>query len=533
MSGAPPAPSSASFAQRLKDPRADLRAAALGDALKPGGPAATAAEVGPLVDDPDTGVQQLAVVLLGQIGAPAVGPLAKALEEKHAPVVRIFAASGLMRIGSAAAPAAEALGKCLSDADEGLRLNAALALSRIGPPALPVLRRALSAEKSAAPAARGLGWMEKDAAPAVEDLRRTATAGPVNARVSASAALVRVTGDPGAGLPALILLISAKDKPAALRSEAIERVGEMQDKGKGAAAALRGALDDADSLVRSSAALALARIGNLEPETGAALTRKLTDPDVTVQTHAAIALERFGLAAKAALPALKNLAAKGDPQVRLVAGAAVRSIEPPPPAPPAAPPKPPGPTGPYTRITAKTAAEVAAGYGMVPDARELLKDAMTPRQFVEALVAKSRYEDAIRFVAQALPKPEAVWWACVAVREAAGPNPSGPIAGAIAAAEKWASTSSEEARSATLGAAQLADVTTPAASAAIAAFLAGPSVGPANMPPVPAPAGAAGDMAANAVIQAARSKEPEKSADRLRAALAKGLEVAAGTSRWK
>ena len=519
-----------SFAQRLRDPKAETRLAALGDVLKPGGPTPTAPEVAPLLNDADANVRQLAVVVLGQIGAPAVSALASALDEKQPQVVRIFAASGLLRVGPPAAPAAEALGKCLSDADEGLRLNAALALSRIGPPALPVLRRALAGEKSANAAARGLGWMQKEAAPAVDDLKRTAASGPANAKISATAALVRITGDPASGLSFLVGLISAKDKPAPLRAEAIERVGEMQEKGKGAAAALRGALDDPDGFVRAGAALALARIGNVEPETGAALTRRLSDPDPNVQTHAAIALERFGPSAKAALPALKQLVANGPMSIRVVASSAVRSIEGAPPAPAAAKP-PAAPPGPYSRVTAKTAAEVASRYGMAPDARALLKDGMTPRQFVELLAEKRRYQDAIRFLAQALPGPERVWWACLAAREAAGPNPPAPVAAALAAAEKWASTQTEESRQATLQAAQLADVTTPAGSAAIAAYLGGGSLGGPSGPVIFAPPAASGDMVATAVIAAATAKEPEKSTDRLRAALAKGVEVAAGTSR--
>jgi HEAT repeat protein len=516
-----------SFAQRLKDPSPDKRIAALGEVLKPGGPTPTAQEVAPLLNDPDPNVRQVAVVVLGQIGAPAVSALASALDEKQPLVVRIFAASGLLRVGPPAAPAAEALGKSLSDADEGLRVNAALALSRIGAPALPVLRRALAGEKSAAAAARGLGWMAKDAAPAVDDLKRTAASGPANARISATAALVRITGDPGTGLPFLTTLIAAKDKPAPLRMEAIERVGEMQEKGRGASASLRTALDDADPGVRAAAALALARVGSLEADTNAALTRRLSDPDPNVQTYAAVALHGFGAAAKPALPALKQLAASGGMQVKSAAAAAVAAIEGPKPPPPA--PKPAAPPGAYSRVAAKTAAEVAGRYGMAPDARALVKDGMTPRQAVEALAEKGRLEDAIRFLVHALPKPEAVWWAAQAAREAAGDKPPAPVAAAIAAAEKWAATQSEESRQA----AQVADVTTPAGSAAIAAYLGGDNLGAPGSPATVAPPAACGDICATGIISAATSKEPEKSPERLKAALAKGIEVAAGTSRPK
>lgn len=514
------------FAERLRDPDASNRMAALGDALKPGGPAATAPEVAPLLNDVDPNIRQVAVVLLGQIGASAVPALASALDQKQPLPVRIFAASGLVRIGPAASSAVDALGKCLGDPDPGLKLNSALALSRIGPPALPVLRRALSVEVSAPAAARGLGWMGRIAAPATDDLKRTAVSGPVSARLAASAALVNVTGDPASGLPALIAVMSAKNTEPAARAEAAERTGELQEQGRGAIAALRSCLDDAAALVRASAALALARVKSVEPETCAALTRLLKDADPQVRANAALALERFGPAGQQALPALKELAAGADPSVRLIAAGAIRSIE----GPPASiKTSPPGTAAP--RIAARTAAEVPAP--IAPEAKALLKGAMTPRQFVDVLIENGRYQDAILFLAQALGRPEAIWWACVCAREAVGPNPPPAIAGALGAAEKWVSTQTEETRHAALAAAQAADMPSPAGSAALAAFLSGGSVAPQSMPPVLPPEGACAQAVAGAVIMAALAKDPEKVSERLRTAVVRGLEVAEGNSRWR
>ena len=44
------------------------------------------------------------------------------------------------------------------------------------------------------------------------------------------------------------------------------------------------------------------------------------------------------------------------------------------------------------------------------------------------------YTDAVRFLAHALPKREAVWWACLCVRKAAGANPPPPAQAAPASA---------------------------------------------------------------------------------------------------
>ena len=63
------------------------------------------------------------------------------------------------------------------------------------------------------------------------------------------------------------------------------------------------------------------------------------------------------------------------------------------------------------KIAAKTAAEVCKNFALSDDARPLLKEGMSPEQFLVALQAKECFADAMRFLAQALPKPDAVFWA--------------------------------------------------------------------------------------------------------------------------
>jgi HEAT repeat protein len=311
------AEASRSFAESARDPKPEARLAALGEALKPGVPLPAPEAVASLLEDPEETVRQLAVVLLGRIGPPAVPALTRALGEKQPVLVRAFAASGLAQAGPAAAPAAEALGKCLESAEEKLRITAGLALSRIGAAALPVLRRALSAREpaTAALAARALGWMGKDASPAAEDLKRLSASAAPEPRVAALAALVAVTGDAGRGLPPLTAIVQGSDR--ALRREAIERIGELRELGRGAAPALRRCLEDSAGPVRAAAALALARVKSLEPETREGLARLSRDPDPDVRANVAIALGSFGTSASAALQQLR-----GDPDARVAAIAA-------------------------------------------------------------------------------------------------------------------------------------------------------------------------------------------------------------------
>src|ERR671937_3326223 len=89
------------------------------------------------------------------------------------------------------------------------------------------------------------------------------------------------------------------------------------------------------------------------------------------------------------------------------------------------------------KVTAKTAAEVCKHFPLGDEAKKLLRDGQTPAQFLDLLIEKQQFPDAVRFLAHALPKREAVWWACLCARAAAGPNPPPKAAAAVQAAEKW------------------------------------------------------------------------------------------------
>jgi HEAT repeat protein len=92
------------------------------------------------VNDPDERVRSAAVFSLTQIAKPDdyLPTLKKGLADKQ-PAVRIVAAGRLKALGMQAQPAADALGKALSDPDERVRTTAAEALVKIGVLAIPVL----------------------------------------------------------------------------------------------------------------------------------------------------------------------------------------------------------------------------------------------------------------------------------------------------------------------------------------------------------------------------------------------------------
>jgi hypothetical protein len=185
------------------------------------------------------------------------------------------------------------------------------------------------------------------------------------------------------------------------------------------------------------------------------------------------------------------------------------------------------------KVPAKTAAEVCQRFPLGEDAKKLLRDGMTPPQFLAVLTEKQLAVDAVRFLAHALPKREAVWWACLCTRTAVGPSPEPAAAAAVQAAEKWVADPSEDNRRAAGTAAEAATVGHPAGCAAMAAFWSGGSLAPPKLPVVPPGENLTGQGVAGAVLLAAVRTEPEKAADKHRRFLALGVEVANGANRWK
>jgi hypothetical protein len=184
------------------------------------------------------------------------------------------------------------------------------------------------------------------------------------------------------------------------------------------------------------------------------------------------------------------------------------------------------------KVTAKTAQELCKHFQLGDEAQKLLQDGLTPRQYLERLLEKQQYLDAVRLLAHALPKREGVWWACQCARLVAG-SPPPKIAAALQAAETWVADPSEENRRAAMPAAEGTEFKTPAGCAAAAAFWSGGSLGPPSVPVIPPGDYLTAHGVAGAVMLAAVQTEPEKAPDKYRKFLALGIEVANGTKKWK
>jgi hypothetical protein len=188
----------------------------------------------------------------------------------------------------------------------------------------------------------------------------------------------------------------------------------------------------------------------------------------------------------------------------------------------------------FARVTAKSAQDVCTVYKPAENAHALLRPDLTPRQFFDLLLVQQLEVEAGRFLAQALPKREAVWWACTCVRQTSGAAAAPKAAAALVAAETWVVDPTEANRLAAQKAAELANgLGSPAGCAAMAAFWSGGSLAPTGMQVIAPAESMTATAVTGALIRVALLNAPEKFLANLRGCLTVGVAVATGTNRWK
>jgi hypothetical protein len=182
---------------------------------------------------------------------------------------------------------------------------------------------------------------------------------------------------------------------------------------------------------------------------------------------------------------------------------------------------------PSKTVTISTVAELGE------EAMALVRPDLKPLDFVALLMEKALYPDAVRFIAHALPKREAVWWGWVCARRAAGDNPQPKIKAALDATEKWIAQPSEDNRRSAMAAAQKAELSTAAGCAGLAAFFSGGSLAPPEAPVVPPGEFLSAKAVSGAVIFAAVAKEPERAPEKFKSFVAQGVEVTNRVKIWE
>jgi hypothetical protein len=158
----------------------------------------------------------------------------------------------------------------------------------------------------------------------------------------------------------------------------------------------------------------------------------------------------------------------------------------------------------------------------------LLNPAMSPREFVDALVQEKQYLAAIDFMAHALPPREAIWWGCLCLQRTCGDKLEPWERRALRIAVQWVLQPGEATRAA---AKEPADVLGPASAAgnlAAAANQTGGSVGPPQGPPIPPSPFAPAKAVAIAIKVASAKCPPPEIQGTQRALVELGMAIAEG-----
>lgn len=295
--------------------------------------------------------------------ADALGKLATDPEQ----LVRRRVGMVLEKLGPAAVPAAEALGKAIpEEKDEGIRDQLVDAVVAMGPGAKPALPALLARAREATPQVERRARLfaavvaADPASKDVADLLVRELGNPEPAvRVAAAAAVAKLDPMPTAALNRLVeqantdkatqarvaalrALAAAGPKAKPVRAE-VERlaggrlpefallakvaVAAMDGNVGKAAADVRAGLTDRNSQVRAAAAGSLGAVGPAASDLPA-LLRLLKDVGGPTREAAAVCVGRLGAAAKEAVPQLVRLLDDREGEVRAAAAAALGEMGP-------------------------------------------------------------------------------------------------------------------------------------------------------------------------------------------------------------
>lgn len=246
--------------------------------------------------------------------------------------VRLQAAHALAKIGPPAAAAAGDLILLIRDGDETVRCAAIEALGHIGvtEEAAQSALVELLADGSAAvrrSAAKALGLLKEAATAAIPALVDTLRDADENVRQTASEAIAAIGTVPEAAMDTLVGGLSNPDN--LVRAHTARALGEIGTAAADAAPALVEALGDRNDAVRAEVVEALGKLGPAAADVAVPrIVHALHDPDSWVSALAAEALGAMGESAEEAVPALVRSLGHISSQVRANAAEALGKLGP-------------------------------------------------------------------------------------------------------------------------------------------------------------------------------------------------------------
>jgi hypothetical protein len=182
--------------------------------------------------------------------------------------------------------------------------------------------------------------------------------------------------------------------------------------------------------------------------------------------------------------------------------------------------------------TGRTVSELLVATEATPGLLEAVEAAPDPPALLRTLLDAEAFPDAVAFLAHALPRREAVWWAWLCAREAAGDSPDPQVSGVLEATHAWIAEPHDARGRVAFDRADEAGMGTPWGLAALAVFFSGSSVAPETVQPIPPGPYDAAKAVAGAVALAAAEARPDDAAGAFRDFVEKGMAVAERTKLW-
>ncbi len=180
------------------------------------------------------------------------------------------------------------------------------------------------------------------------------------------------------------------------------------------------------------------------------------------------------------------------------------------------------------KLIGGTMATLLPRLALTADVAIAVQDCPQAADALDRLEAAGFLLEATRLVAHALPKREAVWWACMCAAHTAPLDLLEPDRQAREAAEGWVRQQTEAQRRSAMQHAEASGFATPEAWAAVAAFWSGDSMAPEGQPAVPPAAHLTGTAVAGAVALSSVRGDPTRQPARLKRFLESGRSIAAG-----
>lgn len=184
--------------------------------------------------------------------------------------------------------------------------------------------------------------------------------------------------------------------------------------------------------------------------------------------------------------------------------------------------------GALKKISVPSADSVVAAASLSEEAQALVKPGMPVKALLAVLLDEKLWTDALRVFAYALPKREAVWWACQCARQAIPEKPAAIDAEIVKAAETWVYRPNEQGRRAAMDLAMKTEFDRAAHWTGAAVFWSGGSIAPPEAPPVEPGETLTGNAVVGAVLLAVVQPDPAQADKKRQLFLAQATDIANG-----